>query len=85
MSRKRRRPVSPDSVIFTHEFSDSRVTREHREKLAKSANAVFVKCRAAVKEVQIKFMKKLELRAVNEKVSVEKMRLIQEQVGILLE
>lgn len=58
----------------------SRVTREHREKLAKSANAIFVKCKAAVKEVQIKYNKKLDLRTVDERISVEQMRLIREQV-----
>lgn len=57
-----------------------RITREHRDKLAKSAIGLFTKYKKAVRDVQIKYFKKLELR---ENISVEQSRRVQEQVSMI--
>jgi ribosome recycling factor len=55
-----------------------RVTKEHREKLAKNANALFIKCRDAVREVQNKYVKSVKNNAT---ISQDLAHNIQEQVG----
>lgn len=56
-----------------------RVTREHREKLAKAVNGLFTKHKQEVKSIENKYMKKLEIR--DEKISAEQYRIIQVQVS----
>lgn len=58
-----------------------KVTREHREKLAKAVNGLFTKHKQEVKSIENKYMKKLEIR--DEKISAEQYRIIQVQMFVL--
>lgn len=40
-----------------------KVTKEHREMLAKNAKAIFIKCRDAIKDIQNDFIKKVKRKA----------------------
>lgn len=55
-----------------------RVTKEHRENLAKNAKALFVKCRDSVREVQNKYVKTVKN---NTNISQDLAHNLQEQVG----
>ncbi|XKL69671.1 hypothetical protein PGB90_007440 [Kerria lacca] len=56
-----------------------KVTKEHRENLKKNANDLFNKCKTDVRAVQIKYIKKLELKQ-NEGLSLEQFFLLREQI-----
>ncbi|XP_063702048.1 ribosome-recycling factor, mitochondrial [Culicoides brevitarsis] len=49
-----------------------KVTKEHRESLAKNAKALFIKCRDAIKEIQNNAVKKLKKK---EKVPIDEMHM----------
>jgi ribosome recycling factor len=55
-----------------------RVTKEHRENLAKNAKALFIKCRDTIKEIQNKNVKTVKN---NSTISQDLSHNIQEQVG----
>jgi len=55
-----------------------RVTKEHRENLAKNAKALFIKCRDSIREVQNKYMKTVKN---NSTISQDLAHSVQEQVG----
>lgn len=55
-----------------------RVTKEHRENLAKNAKALFIKCRDSVREVQNKYVKIVKN---NTTISQDLAYNLQEQVG----
>jgi ribosome recycling factor len=65
--------------IYYHiTFVYFRVTKEHRENLAKNAKALFIKCRDSIKEVQNKYVKTVKS---NSTISQDLAHDVQEQVG----
>lgn len=54
-----------------------RVTREHREGLAKNAKTLFIKCRDSVRDVQTKYVKQLKKK---DGVSQDVARSIEQQI-----
>jgi ribosome recycling factor len=58
-----------------------RVTKEHRENMAKSAKALFIKCRDSVRDVQNKYVKTVKN---NTTISQDLAHNVQEQVGYYL-
>ena len=59
-------------------FYDFRITKEHRENLAKNAKSLFIKCRDSVRDVQNKFIKSVKNK---NDISEDLSHQIQEQVG----
>ncbi|KAJ8876783.1 hypothetical protein PR048_021230 [Dryococelus australis] len=58
-----------------------RVTREHRENLAKNAKTLFIKCRDSIKDVQNKYVKSVKS---NSKISEDLSHSCQEQVSLVV-
>lgn len=55
--------LSPQQDGTTVFIPVPKVTKEHREMLAKNAKALFIKCRDGVKEVQNEFIKKMKRKS----------------------
>nr|CAD7256397.1 unnamed protein product [Timema shepardi] len=58
----------------------SRVTKEHRENLAKNAKTLYVKCRDSIKDVQNKFIKDVKTKT---NISQDDSHIIQDQIVCL--
>lgn len=56
-----------------------KITKEHREGLAKNANSLFVKCKTKINEIMAFHIKKLDTN-LNQGMSVEQFRLVQSQI-----
>lgn len=73
---KYRTPLIKMASCFTF-FLYFRVTKEHRENLAKNAKAMFTKCKDRIKGVQVKFVKSVKKK---EGVSADVLRNVEQQI-----
>jgi ribosome recycling factor len=65
-------------MYYTSSLVCFRVTKEHRENLAKNAKALFIKCRDSIRDVQNKYVRTVKN---NSSISQDAAYNIQEQVS----